>query len=35
LALDRLIAVKRSAGRSKDFDAIAELEAISEEQDKQ
>ena len=31
LSLDRLIAVKRAAGRPKDLDAIAELEAIAEE----
>ena len=31
LSLDRLIAVKRAAGRAKDFEAIAELEAIVEE----
>jgi len=31
LTLDRLIEVKRAAGRPKDFDAIAELEAIREE----
>jgi hypothetical protein len=31
ITLDRLIAVKRAAGRQKDFDAIAELEAIAEE----
>jgi len=31
LSLERLIAVKRAAGRPKDFDAIAELEAIAEE----
>jgi hypothetical protein len=38
ITLDRLIDVKRAAGRPKDFDAIAELEAIAEEagsQDKQ
>jgi hypothetical protein len=32
LGLERLIQVKRAAGRPKDFDAIAELEAILEEQ---
>jgi hypothetical protein len=31
LQLERLIAVKRAAGRPKDFEAIAELEAIAEE----
>jgi hypothetical protein len=31
LTLQRLIEVKRAAGRRKDFDAIAELEAIQEE----
>ena len=31
LDLDRLIHVKRAAGRPKDFEAIAELEAIREE----
>lgn len=31
LDLDRLIAVKRAAGRPKDLEAIAELEAIREE----
>jgi predicted nucleotidyltransferase len=31
LRLERLIAVKRAAGRPKDFEAIAELEAIAEE----
>lgn len=31
LTLSRLIEVKRAAGRRKDFDAIAELEAIEEE----
>jgi hypothetical protein len=31
LQLDKLIAVKRAAGRPKDFDAIAELELIREE----
>jgi len=31
LGLERLIAVKRAAGRPKDFEAIAELEAILEE----
>lgn len=31
LDLPRLIAVKRAAGRPKDFDAIAELEVIEEE----
>jgi predicted nucleotidyltransferase len=34
LGLERLIHVKRAAGRPKDFDAIAELEAILEEQEK-
>jgi predicted nucleotidyltransferase len=32
LGLERLIAVKRAAGRPKDLEAIAELEAIVEEQ---
>ena len=32
LGLERLIHVKRAAGRPKDFEAIAELEAILEEQ---
>jgi hypothetical protein len=32
LGLDYLIRVKRAAGRPKDFEAIAELEAIREEQ---
>jgi hypothetical protein len=31
LALDQLIAVKRAAGRPKDLEALAELEAIREE----
>jgi predicted nucleotidyltransferase len=31
LTLDKLIEVKRAAGRPKDFEAIAELEAIREE----
>jgi hypothetical protein len=31
LTLERLIQVKRAAGRVKDFEAIAELEAIAEE----
>jgi hypothetical protein len=31
ITLDRLIDVKRAAGRPRDFDAIAELEAIAEE----
>lgn len=31
LDLDRLIAVKRAAGRPKDFEALAELEALREE----
>lgn len=34
LELDKLIEVKRAAGRPKDFEAIAELEAIREERDK-
>jgi hypothetical protein len=33
LGLDRLIAVKRAAGRPKDLEAIAELEVIREEQE--
>lgn len=32
LGLERLIYVKRAAGRPKDFEAVAELEAILEEQ---
>jgi predicted nucleotidyltransferase len=32
LGLERLIYVKRAAGRPKDFEVIAELEAILEEQ---
>jgi predicted nucleotidyltransferase len=32
LGLERLIHVKRAAGRPKDFEAIAELEALREEQ---
>jgi hypothetical protein len=32
LTLSRLIQVKRALGRPKDLDAIAELEAINEEQ---
>ena len=32
LGLERLIHVKRAAGRPKDLEAIAELEAILEEQ---
>jgi hypothetical protein len=31
LGLDRLIAVKRAAGRPKDLEAIAELEALRDE----
>jgi predicted nucleotidyltransferase len=31
LGLNRLIQVKRAAGRAKDFDAIAELEALAQE----
>lgn len=34
LGLEKLIQVKRAAGRPKDFEAIAELEAIWEELDK-
>jgi predicted nucleotidyltransferase len=34
LGLQRLIEVKRAAGRPKDFESIAELQAILEEQDK-
>lgn len=33
ITLSRLIDVKRAAGRPKDFDAVAELEAIREEQE--
>lgn len=33
LTLDKLIEVKRAAGRPKDFEAVAELEAIREERD--
>ncbi len=33
LGLDRLIHVKRAAGRPKDFEAIAELEALREERE--
>jgi predicted nucleotidyltransferase len=35
LNLEKLIAVKRAAGRPKDFEAIAELEALKEERDRQ
>lgn len=35
LDLDELIRVKRAVGRPKDFEAVAELEAIREEQSKQ
>jgi len=31
LSLDKLIEVKRATGRPKDFEAIAELEAIREQ----
>ena len=34
LTLDKLIEVKRAAGRPKDFEAIAELEAILEERER-
>ena len=34
LKLDKLIEVKRAAGRPKDLEAIAELEAIREERQK-
>jgi hypothetical protein len=34
ITLDRLIDVKRAAGRVKDFEAIAELEALREERDR-
>jgi predicted nucleotidyltransferase len=34
LGLERLIEVKRAAGRPKDFEAIAELEALREERDR-
>jgi hypothetical protein len=33
LKLEKLIEVKRAAGRPKDFEAIAELEALREERD--
>lgn len=33
VTLSRLIDVKRAAGRPKDLDALAELEALQEEQD--
>ena len=33
ITLPKLIAVKRAAGRAKDFDALAELEALLEERD--
>jgi len=35
LNLEKLIEVKRAAGRPRDFDAIAELEALKEERDRQ
>lgn len=35
LGLERLITIKRAAGRPKDFEVIAELETILEEKDKQ
>jgi predicted nucleotidyltransferase len=34
LGLERLIRVKRAAGRSKDLEAVAELEALREERDR-
>jgi hypothetical protein len=34
LSLEKLIAVKRAAGRPRDLEAVAELEAIREEQNK-
>lgn len=34
LRLDRLIQVKRAAGRPKDLEALAELEALNEERDR-
>lgn len=34
LSLDQLITTKRAAGRPKDFEAIAELEALREEQER-
>lgn len=34
LGLDRLIEVKRAAGRPRDFEAIAELEALREERER-
>jgi len=33
-SLEKLIAVKRAAGRPRDLEAVAELEAIREEQNK-
>jgi hypothetical protein len=35
LGLERLIYVKRAVGRPKDFEAVAELEALLEERKKQ
>jgi hypothetical protein len=35
LTLEKLIEVKRAAGRPKDYEAIAELEALKEERDQQ
>ena len=34
LGLDRLIEVKRAAGRPRDFEAIAELEALRDERER-
>ena len=34
ITLDRLIEVKRAAGRTKDFEAIAELEALRDERNR-
>jgi len=34
LRLEKLIEVKRAAGRPKDFEALAELEALREEREK-
>lgn len=34
VTLEKLIALKRAAGRNKDLDALAELEALLEERDR-